>query len=237
MNRDAFFTLHKDLEREGPGDAESIAWALSLASLSPAGAVLDAACGPGADLADLLAAVPEGHVTGLDKHAPFIEAARARLGNAQRLTLHVGSMAEPGGPFDFIWCAGALYFLGIEQGLSLWQSALCPGGCVAFSEPVWTTDTPAAELKEFWAGYEGMTTIPGVEAAIARAGYKLLGQRLLPDTAWDAYYAPMKDRIRKLRETATDALHDVLDDAETEIRMRDAYPAEYGYAVFVVTRA
>ena len=46
------------------------------------------------------------------------------------------------GPFDLIWCAGAVYFEGITECLQAWAPALKPGGAVAFSEVCWFTDTP-----------------------------------------------------------------------------------------------
>ena len=56
-DRAAFFTVHQDLPREGPGDRESLDWALGLAGVAPEGVILDAGCGPGADVPGLLAHV------------------------------------------------------------------------------------------------------------------------------------------------------------------------------------
>lgn len=74
---DAFFQLHADLPREGPGEAADIAWAAELADLKPDALVLDAASGPGGDIDALLRAAPKGHVTAVDLHGPFMDAARA----------------------------------------------------------------------------------------------------------------------------------------------------------------
>ncbi len=57
------------------------------------------------------------------------------------------------GPFDLIWSAGALYFLGVTDGLTGWRAALAPGGAVAFSEPCFFTDTPSDAARAFWDGY------------------------------------------------------------------------------------
>jgi trans-aconitate methyltransferase len=74
---DAFFTLHRDLPREGPGDPADVAWAAKVAGTPHNAAMADIGCGPGADIASLLAAAPEGHVTALDKMPQFVEATRA----------------------------------------------------------------------------------------------------------------------------------------------------------------
>lgn len=47
MDWDAFFALHRDLPREGPGEAADVAWALEVAGVAPGARVADAGCGPG----------------------------------------------------------------------------------------------------------------------------------------------------------------------------------------------
>ena len=51
--------------------------------------------GRGAISGALLRAAPRGHVTAIDLHAPFIEAARARWGKDARVTLlEAGDMTD-----------------------------------------------------------------------------------------------------------------------------------------------
>jgi tRNA A58 N-methylase Trm61 len=94
---EAFFTLHAELPREGPGETADVAWAAEMAGTPPGARILDAACGPGGDIGALLRAAPEGHVTAIDKHAPFIDQARTRWGRNDRVSLCVGDMTAPGG--------------------------------------------------------------------------------------------------------------------------------------------
>ncbi len=233
----AFFTLHADLPREGPGETADVAWAARLAGLSPGARILDAACGPGGDIGALLRAAPAGHVTAIDLHAPFIEAARARWGADPRVTLVVGDMAVSDGPFDFIWCAGAVYFLGIEAALTAWCARLAPGGIIAFSEPCLFTDTPSGGAVGFWEGYAGLTDAAGIAAQITAAGFQTMSTRRLSDIAWDSYYRPMEARIARLRPGADDRLAAVLDAAETEIAGWRAHRGETGYLLSVVRPA
>ncbi len=226
--------LHRDLPREGPGDRESLDWALGLAGVARNARILDAACGPGADIAGLLAHAPEGHVTAMDAHAAFVEQAKVLHGNDPRVSLRVGDMADPDGPYDLIWCAGALYFLGVTEGLKGWARALTPGGHVAFSEAVWLTETPTAELRTFWEQYPALTDVEGVETRIAAAGYRVLSHRILSDAAWEAYYGPLEARIAALRPEAGADLAAVLDEGAEEIRMWRTHRREFGYALFVV---
>jgi len=67
-----FFEIHRDLPREGPGDAASTRRALGLIpGLPPHPLVLDLGCGPGRATLDL-ATLTGGLVVGIDLHAPFV---------------------------------------------------------------------------------------------------------------------------------------------------------------------
>jgi SAM-dependent methyltransferase len=234
---DAFFTLHADLPREGPGETADVAWAADIAGLKPDSRILDAASGPGGDIGALLRAAPEGHVTAIDLHAPFIEAARARWGADPRVTLLTGDMTAPEGPFDFIWCAGAVYFLGIEAALGAWAPRLAPGGVIAFSEPCLFTDSPSQSAIAFWEGYARLTDAAGIATQIERAGFETLATRPIADIGWESYYRPMEARIARLRPGADAALSQVLDMAEAEIAGWRAHRHETGYLLSVVRPA
>jgi len=231
---DAFFTLHADLPREGPGETADVAWAAGVAGIKPDARILDAACGPGGDIGALLRAAPKGHVTAIDLHAPFIDAARARWGSDRRVTLLTGDMTAPEGPFDFIWCAGAVYFLGIEAALAAWAPHLAPGAAIAFSEPCLFTDTPSEGAVDFWEGYARLTDAAGIAAQIDAAGFETLAARPVGDIGWESYYRPMEARIAQLRPGADARLQEVLALAEVEIAGWRAHRSETGYLLSVV---
>ena len=235
MNPDVFFRLHADLPREGPGEPEDVAWAARLAGLNPEALVLDAASGPGGDIGSLLCAAPKGHVTAVDLHGPFIDTAHARWGKDSRVTLITDHMLAPEGPFDFIWCAGAVYFLGIGTALSGWRPRLAPCGSIAFSEPCYFTEDPSEGAGAMWEG-EGVTVVTeaGITDRIKAVGYEVLGQRRLSDTAWENYYRPLESRIGQLRAGADNRLAKVLDENEAEIAAWRTHREETGYLLSVV---
>ena len=232
---DAFFQLHADLPREGPGEAADVVWAAALTGLNPAARVLDAASGPGGDIGALLRVAPKGHVTAVDLHGPFIGAAHAQWGQDDRVTLMTGHMLAPQGPFDLIWCAGAVYFLGIGVALPGWHPRLAPGGSIAFSEPCYFIENPSDGARALWQG-EGVTVVTeaGVTDQIEAAGYETLGQRRLSDLAWENYYRPLEARIAQLRPGANDRLARVLDENEAEIATWRTHRHETGYLLSVV---
>ncbi len=234
---EAFFTLHRDLPREGPGEAADVAWAAKIADLPARAEIADAACGPGDDIAALLAAAPLGHVTALDKTPHFADAARARRGDDPRVTVLCADMARIMNTYDMIWCAGAVYFLGVTEALSLWRKSLKPGGVVAFTEPCWFSTARPVAAKAMFADYPAMSEAEGIAARVAAAGYETLATRKLSDAAWEAYLTPIDARIAALRPVADAALAKVLDEAEAEAAAWRAHRADFGYLLTVARPA
>jgi len=219
--------LFLPLERCGPGDADSLRWALSVAGTGPDARVLDAGCGTGADLAGLLAAVPRGRVVAVDTAAPFIEQVRARF---PQIRAELADMADPpGGPFDLIWSAGAIYHLGVGPALAAWRWHLAPGGRVAFSDLCWMgADRPGAVAAFFAA--EGAEPVDPVEleARVRNAGWRVLGARWLGPAGWAAYYDPLERRL-----AGFDGDPGLIAGFRQEIGLWRAHGARYDYRLIV----
>ncbi|MGY6694750.1 MAG: class I SAM-dependent methyltransferase [Roseinatronobacter sp.] len=231
---EAFLTLYTDLAREGPGAAADLGWALSVAATPQLARICDAGCGSGADTVTLAKERPKAQIDAVDKIAQFVAAAQRRVAPfGARVQVRQGDMASIDGPYDLIWCAGALYFLGVTEGLSKWRSALAPGGAIAFSEPC-LLPRPSTAARAFWAEYPQITDVTGIRARVAAAGYRVLGEQMQVGDAWEAYYIPMARRIEKLRPYAQGALVEALDEAESEIARWKAAPSEIAYALMVV---
>lgn len=234
---EAFLTLYSDLNREGPGAAADLGWALSVAATPAEARILDAGCGSGADTVTLAKERPRAQIEAVDKIAQFVDAARRRTAPfGDRVQVRQGDMAALDGPYDLIWCAGALYFLGVTEGLRGWRAALAPGGAVAFSEPC-LLPRPSDAARAFWAEYPQISDVAGIRARVAAAGYRVLGEQMQIGDAWEAYYIPMAKRIAALRPGATGALAAALDEAEAEIARWRAAPSEIAYALMVVAPA
>lgn len=229
---EAFFRLHDGLTREAPGDAESLGWALDLARTPARARILDAGCGPGADLALLAGLRPGAQLVGRDLHAPFV----ARIQSEQpHVQAELGDMLTPEGRFDLIWSAGAAYGPGVTAALAAWRRHVAPGGAVAFSDCLWRKARPAAAAQAFWAEeYPQMQDLPGHLARIEAAGYRTLGACWLGDAAWEAYYGPLAARVTDLRPGADAEMTEVLDATQAEIDLWRAHGADYGYYLCVV---
>ena len=231
----AFFTLHADLPREAPGDADSLAWALELAQTPARARILDAGCGPGADLALLQALRPAARLEGIDLHAPFIDRVRAEQ---PEVVAKLGDMLDLDGAYDLIWSAGAAYGPGVSTALTAWRGHLATGGAVAFSDCLWRKPRPAPAALAFWdREYPGMLDVPGHIARIEAAGYRVLGARWLGDAAWQAYYGPLCDRVAALSPDADAEMRQVLAATEAEIDLWRRHGGDYGYYLTVVRPA
>jgi SAM-dependent methyltransferase len=235
----SFFVLHSGLKREAPGDAESLGWALDLARTPARARILDAGCGPGADLALLSTLRPGADLVGMDLHAPFIDRIRAEQ---PHVTALAADMLVPDGRFDLIWSAGAAYSVGVEVALAAWRAALKPQGAVAFSDCLWRSARPSVQAQSFWAReYPGMCDLPGHLAKVEAAGFRVIGARWLGDAAWQAYYDPLEARIATLRPKAeaegNAEMIAVLDDNQAEIDLWRRHGADYGYYLTVAVPA
>lgn len=218
------------LDRAGPGDAESLRWALGVAGTPADARVLDAGCGTGADTGTLLAAVPQGQVTALDAAPAFVARAATTY---PAVTAIVGDMeAPPAGPWDLIWSAGAVYNIGVSRALEAWRGVLAPNGCVAFSDLRWTTDTPPEEARAFWQA-EGvsLTDATGLEAEVRAAGWRVKGARWVGRAGWAAYYDPPDQALAVEPDAALVAAF------RAEIALWKRWGDSYDYRLLVVEPA
>ena len=235
---EAFFVVHRGLDREGPGEAADVAWALDVARTPAEARILDAACGPGADTVTLAQARTEAEIDAIEITPHFVEETRARVAPFRdRVTVTEGSYLDLDGQYDLIWCAGAVYFHGITEVLSAWAPHVAPGGAVAFSEPSWMIAPPSDAAKAFWADEYAPKSLAEIEAEIHAAGWGVLGQRWVVDEPWAAYYGPMSARLDRLEENDQPPdVTDVIRESRSEIARWQAAREEIAYSLFVVRR-
>jgi SAM-dependent methyltransferase len=240
-----FFDAHQDLPRQGPGNRASTERALDLAGdLPEAPRILDIGCGPGVQTLDLARARPDARITAVDLHEPFLAEASRRVaaaGAADRVTFERADMAAlryPDASFDLIWCEGAAYILGVEHALIQWQRLLRPAGVIALTDAVWLVADPPEPLNGWWrSNYPDMASIAERRALVKECGYRLLGDFVLPESAWwEPYYTPMETRLDRLKVKYADdpSAQAVLTDCQVEIDYYRRYPNCYGYLFLVM---
>jgi SAM-dependent methyltransferase len=232
--------VHAGLEREGPGTPGCVAWACEAAGTGRDARICDAGGGPGGDVAALRRAAPEGEVVTLDLHLGFVaEAAVRHRGDAGVRPVHGVLVADGSGlpdpaalgPFDLIWCAGAMYFVGIEPALRAWAPALAPGGAVAFSYPA-TRGAEDEETRAFWEGSFGDE--PEIDRAVEAAGWEVVARSRVPREGWDAYFRAVLERCDALDRLEAPAVRAAVAQSREEAAAYDRLSDRVGYALRVV---
>jgi SAM-dependent methyltransferase len=238
-----FFEIFTGLPRQGPGDAASTRRALALVpGLGPSSRVLDLGCGTGQQSLVLARSSP-ARILAVDNHPPFVDELNrqaAATGLADRLEARVGDMRDLDlpGPFELIWCEGAIYVLGLEDGLRAWRPLLTTAGHVAITEVCWTKADPPAECAAFWEReYPAIRDVASRLAAIHACGYDVVGHFALPTSAWwDDYYRPLQDSVTAFRDRhggEVDAA-ELAGQVQHEIDVWHRYGEFYGYEFFVM---
>lgn len=243
---DFFWTIHRGLPRQGPGDFETTREALALVGPLPGRPlVLDLGCGPGAQTLDLAALLPDARIAALDLHPPFVTELRQRAaaaGISGRVLPVVGNMARPPFPeerFDLLWSEGAAYVIGFEDALTTWRTLLKPDGVLAVSEIVRLRPELPPEPAKLFEGYPALTDAEGLRAVAARAGYEVVGDFVLREDAWWAdYYRPLEARLGVLaREHHGDgAAMAAIAASRAEIDAYRRHSSAYGYLFLVMRR-
>ncbi|MBF0423296.1 MAG: class I SAM-dependent methyltransferase [Magnetococcales bacterium] len=239
----ALIDIHRELPRKGPGDddlsRQLMAYVRPLLPAPPR--MVDMGCGNGHS-AFLLIKELRGHVTAVDFAEPFINELKRRLVN-EPITPVLGDMLKLGlepKSVDLIWSEGAAFAVGIDNALKTWSSLLKPQGVLVYSDAVWFTPEPSAEVSAFW-----QTTDPNIRSVgeninrAERLGYRFLAAHSMTQTVWWAsYYDPMKKRLDQLEPTVSSGtlMADVIASARREAELFKRYGHEYGYAFFVLQK-
>lgn len=241
-----FYELFVGLPRGGPGDNESTRKAfLYLKDLSSEPRILDVGCGPGMQTLEL-AKISNGTIIALDNYQPFLDILMRKAreeGLARRITPKNQSMLEMNfddNTFDVIWSEGALYFMGIQNGLKRCNQLLKNKGYLVITEAVLFSSDIPEPLKKFWdEGYPDIKEIKDNISLIQNEGFNLLFHFTLPKSSWiDNFYSPMEKRLQELKKKYHDnniALQ-VYGDCEKEIEIFHKYSDYFGYEFFVMQK-
>lgn len=236
--------LFEPLDLLGPADSASTRRALAWAAPGEGAAVLDLGCGTGRQTLQLLQE-SRAMVTAIDRHQAFLERllVRAeRVGVAERLRVVRGDMGRPPvalGSLDVIWCEGAIYNVGYEEGLRAWRPLLRLGGYLCVTEAAYLVEDPPAEVRGFWEPeYPGISTREGLEQTARDCGYLLVDSFVLPASAWDAYVGPVERRLDELEASWSESPDGrrVLAAMRHEVEFFRRHDPSFGYVFLVLQK-
>ncbi|MGD9485882.1 bifunctional class I SAM-dependent methyltransferase/N-acetyltransferase [Streptomyces sp. TRM70308] len=237
---EAFFALHRDLPRQGPGsDATTRRLLRTAGPLPDRPRVLDAGCGPGRSTL-LLAGEAGAQVTAVDLHQPFLDglaAEAARRGLGDQVTVVNCSMDHvpvPDRSFDVIWAEGSVYTVGFDVALRAWRRLLAPGGVLVVTEVEWAVPDPAAPVRAYWDAVYPLRTGAANAAAARAAGYQVRAHWPLPESDWwDEYYTPLAQRIARA-DPRRPGMPEALAATRAEIALRREHGGDYDYAAYLL---
>jgi SAM-dependent methyltransferase len=246
---DAYEELFRGLDQLGPGDEESTLAVLERVQpfLPAEPLVADMGCGVGASALVIARAMPTARVIAIDNHPSFVDRLRERAaseGLSKRVTARVGDMGDPqlcgfhAGSLHLIWAESSIYATGREQALRAWRDLLRPGGCMVFSDVVWTASREARSptTVAFWAQeYPAMTDCGAVSRQLSEHGLKPIDEIEMPRSAWSNYYDPVRARIAAIRPDVEpgSALHRVLAIMDEEIAVFDSNDGSFASIFFI----
>lgn len=240
-----FYRIFEGMDRLGPGADRYTRRALERVREQLPGQprILDLGCGTGAQTL-VLAEQSSGQVVALDNHAPFLDILLERAqkaGVSERVETRLADLHQPlpfeEGSFDLIWSEGSAYILGLSTALKAWKPLLRPGGCLVVSDNRWVRRSDSEEVRAFWQEESPeMLDLRGTRRRIERCGYQVLDHFRLPGEVWNShYYAPLRERLRTMREDeGVELPAEIVEALEYEMYIFDQAKGSYAYEFWVL---
>jgi len=238
----SLISLHRGLERQGPGDKDfSLRILGGLQGLPAKPRIADLGCGTGT-VSLMLAEYFQSNVLAVDSASAFIAELKIRIrsrGLDHLITVidaDMGSLDWPDTSIDLLWSEGAAYNLGFEKALHLWRRLLVDGGKAVVSEMNWFTGEIPPPALTFWnAAYPTMGSENENMIRAEKAGFKVLKTQRLPSaTWWSNYYGPLMKRIETIGAVADPIMQSVIQETETEMDLFRQFSDLYGYTFYVL---
>lgn len=239
-----FSEIFTDLPRQGPGDVLLTRKCFeSIANLQDRKSVLDVGCGTGFQTV-YLALSSDFSITAVDNHQPYLDELDQRakdLNLSHRIVTRSMSMENlllAEASFDIILSEGAIYIMGVENGLNHWKQFLKPEGHIIFSDLCWVKRPKDNELIDFWRQeYPSMMSLEEMERTILVNGYRIVDKHMLSNHGWvNNYYYPLQLNVIKCRSKYADDLEALgaIGSVQKEIDLFYKYNEYFSYFFFVV---
>jgi ubiquinone/menaquinone biosynthesis C-methylase UbiE len=241
-----FFEVFENIPRQGPGSVKETHKAYSyLTNLPATPKILDVGCGKGIQTVEL-ARLSKGQIVALDNHPALLKGLEQNLKTAgikDNCILIKGDMFDmpfSEKEFDVIWSEGAIFIMGVEEGISRWKKFIKTNGYLVFTECCWIKDNPPSELIAFWnEEYPGMNTIDKNISIAEQNGFTAVHHFTLPVYTWKAeFYDFIEKKVEELNvkydgnSEAMETFGHILN----EVKVFDKYNEYFGYEFFVLRK-
>jgi ubiquinone/menaquinone biosynthesis C-methylase UbiE len=239
-----FYEVFENIPRQGPGTNPSTRKAFDLIKndLPAKPEILDIGCGKGVQTLEL-ASLSSGNITAIDRHQNFLDVLineAEKSGYKSRIHVQNADMTKMSfkQSFDLIWSEGAIFIVGIKEGLKQWKKFLKPGGFLVLTDLFWLSNDRPQKLTK-WLEEECLYVLT-VSEAIHEAesnGYSCVNHFTLPLEGWTTeYLVPQQKLILQLRKkyAGNKEANDIFDRLDYEREMFDKYHEYYGYEFLVL---
>lgn len=222
--------IFSGLDLLGPGGPEVARYLAHGLELRPGLSLLEVACGTGRTACQLAREFGVA-IVAMDLASWALRAAAARVAREKleaRIQLRRLDMRELPRPFggrgfDAVLCEGAAHLVGLGAFARSVAPLLKPGGKLALTHLCYVVEPERvpADVRAFLSeDGEGLPAVGSLEQAlqeVAEAGYERGFAYPLPREAYELYYGPVRDSVRRLR--AQGMRSPVLDRFEREIEI------------------
>jgi len=244
MMDEIFYEIFNNLPRQGPGDVCVSLEALKSIPLPNSEIrMADIGCGTGFQTLYLAQHI-KGSILAVDNYQPYLDELKQKAevtGLDSVIKVQLGDMNAlelPAAHFDVLWSEGAIYIMGMENGLLNWRQFIKPQGFIVFSDVCWLKPNPPKELVDFWHNeVPGMMDVRQIREIIQQHDYTLIREILLPASSWvNNYYYRLSLNVARLRikyQHEPDKL-EVIESVQREIDVFHKYSDYYSYTFFVV---
>jgi len=234
-----FYELFHNIPRQGPGDNKLTQLAFSkLTELPDKPNILDIGCGKGVQTIEL-AKISDGQIIATDNHQYFLDclddnAKKHDLGHRIKcMNADMANLPFNEREFDLVWSEGAIFIIGIKNGLKSWLQYIKNGGYLVFSDLVWKEQTNDKVLIDYWEQvYPNLLSIDEVLHESQITGYEPITHFTLPKESWiNNYLEPIENMLSKLKVKYKDIPEamEIYNEFDHENEMVRKY---YGYFVY-----
>ena len=186
--------------------------------------ILDNGCGTGVATLEL-ARLSGGRVVGVDIDQMALDSLNQKVEQAglttriKTVNCSMKDMLFKDNSFEILWCEGAIYVIGFEEGLRTWRRFLRHRG--------------------FFVAHARIVDIEKRVDSIPTCGYDLLHKfTVSKDAWWDDYYGPMENLVEGLRhryQNYPDALA-LLDKVQKEVDEFKSNPEHHSSVFYVMQK-
>jgi ubiquinone/menaquinone biosynthesis C-methylase UbiE len=184
--------------------------------------ILDVGCGTGVVTLEL-ARLSGGRVVGIDTDQVALDRLGQKIEQAglatrmKTINCSMRDMRFNDNSFDVVWCEGAIFVIGFEEGLRQWRRLIRSYG--------------------FLAVHARIVDIEKRVGLIPECGYRLIEKfDVSKESWWDDYYGPMENLVEGLRhryqnDTGALALLDKVQDEISEFKIKPEYQGSVFYVM------